>query len=458
MASDDELAELLARALDAVETLAVARTGRVSAGSPGRAARRVAETDLSRARTPRHAISELTRLLTESGVRTNHRRHFGWMNPSPHPAAAVADLLVSFANPQLATRALSPGPVEVERRLVSELAARMGLGERAGGSFTGGGSEANATALVCALVRGVPGFAEGGLAGAKPPVVYLSEEGHDSVEKLARAHGLGRRHVRWLPTKARRLSVPALARAIDEDRAADRAPTLVVSTAGTTNFGAVDPLAEVAALCAEQKIWHHVDAAWGGMAALSPRTRPLLAGVELADSVSLDPHKGLGAPLGTGVFLVRDAAVLEEAFDVQNDYGPGSSAPDPFARSLAWSRRFVGARLWLPLLQEGWPGLAARVERMFALTAPLRHAVERAGFTLLGPEATLPVVCFRDPDRADDAQGAIARFVEQSGEAWIARTRVDGRPALRACVCSHDTDPSDVEALGALLARARHES
>lgn len=431
---------------------ALARTeDRVSAGSAGSGRRQAEGADLERARTARHAVSDFVRLVSETGVRTRHRRHFGWMNASAHPGAWVADLLVSGLNPQLAARALSPGPVAAEARLVREVGAQLGVAHE--GHFTSGGSEANATALVCALTAGVPDFAERGLTGPARRV-YASVDAHDSLDKAVRAHGLGQAALRRIPVDAaRRIDLAALEQAIREDRDAGHAPLMIVSTAGTTNVGAFDPLDACGALAEEEGLWHHVDAAWGGMLAFTPERTPL-AGLETADSVTFDPHKALGAPMGTGMVLVRPG-VLGALFDVRPEYGPDSSAPDPYARSFAWSRRFVGGRLWLPLLLEGWPAHRERVERRRALGSRLREVVLASGYVLEGPRSELPVVCFRDPGRDDAGQHAVADRVAASGEAWIAKTRLEGRPCLRACVCSDETDAHDLEALGRQLADAR---
>ena len=427
--------------------------GRVSQGTPARATRGAESTDLDRTRSPRHAVSELAKLITESGVRTAHRRHFGWMNPAAHPAGSVADLLVSGLNPQLAARALSPGPIAAEERLVRELATRLGFPADVEGHFTSGGSEANASALVCALANGVPNFSEHGLSAGARPIVYASVEAHNSLDKAARAHGLGREGLRRVPVDAeRRMDLGALADTIASDRDAGHRPLMLVSTAGTTNVGAVDPLEEASELARAEGLWHHVDAAWGGQLALSGQASTL-RGLEHADSAAFDPHKALGAPMGTGMLFVRPG-VLALAFDTQPEYGPDSLAPDPYKRSLMWSR-FIGARLWLPLLLEGWPRLEARVRDRLALGPVLRDAVSRAGFGRVGPKSVLPVVCFRDRDRDDAGQLAIARAVAQTGEAWVATTRVDGQTCLRACVCSDETDRDDIARLGALLSAAR---
>ncbi|MFK7992470.1 MAG: aspartate aminotransferase family protein [Sandaracinaceae bacterium] len=425
---------------------------RVTAGSPSQAQRAVDKTDLQRARSPRHAVSELVKLVRESGVRTHHRRHFGWMNAPAHPAATVADLLVSGLNPQLAARAMSPGPVAAEARLVASIAERLGFGSEMSGHFTSGGSEANATALVCALTAKVPGFTERGLAGGPRLRVYASTEAHDSLEKAVRAHGLGNEGlVRVAVDDARQMDLRALASAIERDRSRGWQPVMVVSTAGTTNVGAIDPLRASGTIARREGLWHHVDAAWGGLLAFTDRAGAL-EGLGDADSAAFDPHKALGAPMGTGMVFVRDDA-LDEAFSTRPAYGPDSQAPDPYKRSLIWSRRFVGARLWLPLLLDGWPELERRAQRRVALGADLRRAVEDAGFAPVGPASALPVVCFVAPNRDDAHQTGVARRIAQSGDAWIATTRLDAAVCLRACICSDETDASDLDQLSALLAK-----
>ncbi len=413
--------------------------------------------DVPRSRS--EALGLCARLL-EGGLRTSHPRCLGWFTPAPLEASAVADLLVSWVNPQLAVRASSPAPIAAEERLARELAAFFGLGPDAGGTFTSGGSEATLTATLLALAEHVPDFVERGLCGAgAPPTLYASVESHKSLEKIAVATGLGREAVRLIACDASlRMQPEALQREIDGDRRAGRAPLMAVGTAGTTNAGAIDPLPELAAVCERNGLWFHVDAAWGGAAALCPTLRPLLAGVERADSVTFDPHKGLAMPLGTGLLLVREARRLRAVFAPNAAYVlPPDAPPDPYCASLGWSRRFTGMRLLLPLLEVGWSGLARRFERQVELGRRLAAGLRDRRWELV-TQSPLAIVCFADAARPSAAHhAALARAVAGSGRAWVASTSVKGRPALRACIANADTTEADLEAVLDVLDRARAE-
>jgi glutamate/tyrosine decarboxylase-like PLP-dependent enzyme len=413
----------------------------------------VRDLDLSAQRTDDEALAICERILS-AGVATSHRRAFGWFTPTTLPSAAIADLIVSAVNPQLAVRAVSPSAVAAEERLIGELCRFFGLPSKAGGTFTAGGSEANLSALIVALHDRIENYAEDGLIGKARPMLYVSAEAHRSFEKVARAVGLGRASLRIVPTKDDlSMDVAALEAMIAHD-GERHFPWMVVATAGTTNVGAIDDMRAIADTCAREHIWMHVDAAWGGAAVLSPRLRPLLAGIEHADSITFDPHKGLSLPLGTGAFFVRDAALLSRAFRVSASYVLADGPPDPYCASLAWSRRFAGLRLLLPLLIEGWPAFARRFERQIDLANALRHRLVRAGWEILSA-SELGIVCFADPKGRSPR--AIASDLEARGRAWLVATEVKGRPALRACVTSRDTDEVDLAVLIDELDRARRE-
>ena len=250
-------------------------------------------------------------LLREGTVHTAHPRYFGLFNPTPTFAGVLADALVAAFNPQLAATSHAPAAVAIERRVLAFLADRLGLPD-AVGTFTSGGAEANLTAVLVGLERHLPEASEAGLAavGAQP-TLYASTEAHDSLVKVARMTGLGRNAVRSIPPSGRlALDVGALRARIVRDRAAGKRPFLVIATAGSTAAGVIDPLPEIAALCEELDLDLHVDAAWAGAACLSPRLRPLLDGIERADSVTIDAHKWLSAPMGAGMFFTRHPPAL----------------------------------------------------------------------------------------------------------------------------------------------------
>jgi aromatic-L-amino-acid/L-tryptophan decarboxylase len=395
-------------------------------------------------------------LLGEGIVHTSHPRYFGLFNPAPTFAGVLADALVAAFNPQLAATSHAPAAVAIERHVLSFLGDCLGL-PGAAGSFTSGGAEANLTGLLVALERHFPEATEQGIAAVEGrPTFYVSGEAHGSFVKAARMTGLGQSAARSVPVSGDlTLDVAALRTAVERDRVAGERPFLVVATAGTTAAGIVDPLPEIAGLCRELGLDLHVDAAWAGAIALSERLRPLLDGIELADSVTVDAHKWLSAPMGAGVFLTRHARDLTRTFRVAAGYMPSADSSDPYLTSAQWSRRFIGLKVFMSLAAAGRPGYAAQIEHDCQLGDRLRSRLGERGWSVVN-QTPLPVVCFVPDDTADAAELArIAAAVEGSGEAWISVAQLPGGPALRACITSHRSTEADLDALCDALARAR---
>lgn len=430
---------------------------------------RVAAYDLEAPVDPGKAVDDTVAMLRETLVHTTHPRYFGLFNPTPTLMSVVGDTLAAAMNPQLAAWSHAPAAAEIETALLRFLGARLGYAPtEVAGSFTSGGAEANLTAVLLALTRTWPAYGDRGLRALDAdPVLYASAESHLAWLKIAHATGLGRDAVRLVPVDGGlRLDVGALRRAVAEDRAAGRAPFLVVGTAGTTGAGVVDPLPALADLARDEGLHLHVDAAWAGSAALSDTLAPLLTGIARADSVTLDAHKWLSVPMGAGTFLCRDAAALADTFRVSTSYMPPDvdGAVDPYVTSTQWSRRFTGLKLWLSLVTAGRQGYARQMERDVALGDLLRERLTADGWTLANDTA-LPVVCLADPATeartGDDTDAswawhaAVSRAVVDSGAAWVSPVRLAGRPAVRACLTSHRTTEDDLDALVDALGCAR---
>jgi len=393
-------------------------------------------------------------MLEHGLTHLTHPRYFGLFNPAPTFPAQCADRLVGAFNPQVASSGTSPAAVALEAYVIGRIAERAGFPAGAGGHFTSGGSEANYTALLCALTRAHPGFA---LHGARvfggQPVFYVSKECHRSWVKIAHQAGIGRSSARLVATDGLgRLSLNALTRAITEDLAAGCVPVLIVASAGTTNAGMLDPLNGCADLAAQYHLWYHVDAAWGGAVIASDRLRGVLAGLERADSATIDAHKWFATTMGCGMFLVRDPATLSATFQVSASYMQSHELSlDPYMNTLQWSRRFLGLRLFLSLAAAGWAGHAAHIERAVAQTAWIRGELERRGWSILNdsPFALLNVV---PPAALGDPRTVVARVLA-SGRAWVALARFEEQDVIRICVTHGETSDADlailVEALNA---------
>ena len=408
---------------------------------------------------PLEAMDFVARGLFEYQVHTPHPRYFGLFNPAPSTMGIVADALAAAFNPQLAAWSHSPIAVEIERHLVRSFGECFGYDPgQTDGSFCSGGAEANHTALLTALVRAFPDFAgKGTRALPGQPVFYLSSESHHSFLKAARFCGIGVDAVRKIDVDHQlRMSPRALEAAIRSDRAAGLAPFMVVATAGTTNAGIIDPLPELARVAAQESLWCHVDAAWGGAAAVVPELRPLLDGISSADSITFDAHKWLSVPIGAGLYLTRHLDIMDQTFRIQTAYMPRESAGldviDPYTHSMQWTRRFIGLKVFLSLLVAGWEGYAATLRHQTAMGDLLRAELRNSGWCI-ETETPLPVTCFSDLDGADPQ--AIAMQIVASGAAWISVTSLRGKPVLRACITNYRTQPGDVHALVAILNQTR---
>jgi glutamate/tyrosine decarboxylase-like PLP-dependent enzyme len=405
-----------------------------------------------------HPLEELLEFSIERMqhgiVQMSHPRYFGLFNPGANFPAQCADRIVALFNPQLASSASSPVPVALEAHMIRTVARRAGLPAHASGHFATGGSEANYTALLCALTAAHPGFSEGG-ARAFPgaPTFYASRECHIAWLKIAHQAGIGRSGLRLVDTDgAGRMDPEALSRAVAADRAAGSVPVMVAATAGTTGGGMIDPLPAAADIARREGLWYHVDAAWGGGALASDRLRPVLAGIERADSITIDAHKWLATTMGCALYITTRGALLSEAFHASTSFMPSSvAALDPYLNSIQWSRRFLGLRLFLALGAAGWKGLGAHVERAVEVAARIERDLESRGWSVVNasPLAVLDVV----PPAAQDVR-ALVRRVVASGRAWVAPATLEGRDVVRICVTNGEVSDADVGTLIAALTAA----
>jgi aromatic-L-amino-acid decarboxylase len=357
-------------------------------------------------------------------------------------ASALADLIADTTNRFTGVWAAAPVLVQLEANVLGWLRDWMGFPESTRGMLTTGGSLANFTGIVCARER---------LLGERlrEGVIYTSNQAHLCVARSARLAGILPDRVRKLPVDGRyRLRLDALREAIDTDRRAGLAPFLVASSAGTTNTGAVDPLDAIADLCAEQGLWHHCDGAYGAFFHMVPELRPLLAGMARADSLVLDPHKGLFLPYGTGALLVRDGEALRAAHGATAEYLP--APPDTEFQDFSQygpelSRDYRGLRVWLPVKLHGTAAFREAIaeKRCLALQAAQRLA-EVPGLVMDAPPQ-LSLFAFHlgwpGATRAqeNEATQELLRRVVARQRVMITGCTVDGRFLARVCVLSFRT-------------------
>jgi glutamate/tyrosine decarboxylase-like PLP-dependent enzyme len=385
-------------------------------------------------------------------VQMANPRYFGLFNPGANFPAQCADRIAGCFNPQLASSASSPVPVALESHVIRAFAHRAGFGDEATGHFATGGSEANYTALLCALTGAHANFSNrGARAFAGPVKFYTSRDCHIAWLKIAHQAGIGRAALRLVDTDGRgRLDPEALRQAIALDRAAGAVPVMVVATAGTTGGGMIDPLHSCADIAKQQGLWFHVDAAWGGAALASNRLRGVLDGIERADSVTIDAHKWFATTMGCALFITRRAELLSEAFHASASFMPSSIfSVDPYLNTMQWSRRFLGLRLFLALAAAGWEGMGAHVERGVEVIERIKQRLIALRW-MIANDSPLAVLDAIPPAHLGDVRDLVRRVVA-SGRAWVAPALFEGRDVVRICATHGETGMDDVDALIAAL-------
>lgn len=414
-------------------------------------------------------LEAATSLLMDQSLFNGHPRFWGFITSPPAPLGVLADLLASAINPNVGGFVLSPVATEIERQTIRWIAEFIGYPASCGGIMVSGGNMANMVAFLAARrARAAWDVRTEGLrAGPGQLTVYTSRQTHTWIQKAADLFGLGLDAIRWIETDgAQRMRMDLLEEAITRDRAAGHVPFMVVGTAGTVSTGAIDPLREIADLCRRHELWFHVDGAYGAPAAALPESSEDLKALALADSVAVDPHKWLYAPLEAGCTLVRDLRHLAEAFSFHPEYylferGTGDDAPTYFHElGPQNSRGFRALKVWLALQQVGREGYVRMIRDDIALAAAMHDAVSR--YAELEPLTLgLSICTFRyvPPDRASDAEylnrlnTELVLRLQASGDVFLSNAVVDGRYALRACIVNFRTQRSDVEALPEIVLR-----
>ncbi len=364
-------------------------------------------------------------------------------------ASAVAALIASAVNRYIGVWAAAPALVQIETNVVRWLCELVGYGPEAGGILTSGGSLANFSAIVAARRDRLP---EDFLRGT----LYVSEEAHHSIRKAALLAGFPTRNVRAIPTDDRFcLRLDALHTQLVADRAAGLVPFLLVASAGTTNTGAVDDLVALAALAREQRLWFHVDAAYGGFFLLTERGRRALAGIAQADSIVLDPHKGLFLPYGNGALVVRDAGALRRAHSVQAEYMPpiqeDLERADFAELSPELSRDFRGLRVWLPVKLHGLGAFRRALDEKLDLAAWAVEQVRLIPGVEIVAEPQLSLFAFRlvrpGLDRAalDELNRNFLSAVNARQRVHLSGTVVNAGFVSRVCVLSFRTHRDRME-------------
>jgi glutamate/tyrosine decarboxylase-like PLP-dependent enzyme len=418
---------------------------------------------------PTALLQDTARHLFAHSLFNGHPRFFGYITSSPAPIGMLGDLLASAVNANVGSWILAPAATEIETQTVRWIGELIGFPSGDGLLVTGG----NAANIVCFVAARAAAASwdvrTGGLAArdARPLAVYASTETHTWIQKAADLCGLGTGAIRWIDTLPDlTMDVAALTRAIDADTAAGHVPFLVVGTAGSVSTGVVDPLRAIAAVCRERGLWFHVDGAYGAFAAALPDAPDDLHGLSEADSVAVDPHKWLYAPLEAGCALVRHADALTRAFAYHPPYYHFDERVVNYVeRGPQNSRGFRALKVWLALKQVGAAGYRRMIGDDIALSRAMAAALSRHDAFEVMTQA-LSITTFRyvpealRASRGDDSverylntlNAALLDTLQRGGEIFVSNAVVGGRYLLRACIVNFRTRLEDVEAVPAIVA------
>jgi glutamate/tyrosine decarboxylase-like PLP-dependent enzyme len=412
-------------------------------------------------------------LLFDHSLFNGHPRFWGYITSSAAPIGALADLLASAVNANVGAWVLSPMATEIETQTVKWVAELIGYPESCGGLLVSGGNLANFVCLLAARTQKADWeVRKTGLSGRRL-LLYCSRETHTWVEKAADLFGLGTNSLRWITTDDRqRLVISDLKRQIEQDLRHGHHPFLVVGNAGSVSTGAVDPLPEIAAVAREHNLWFHVDGAYGACAAKVSEAPADLAALSKADSVALDPHKWLYAPLEAGCVLVRDMENLRETYSYHPPYYHfGEEVTNYFDFGLQNSRGFRALKVWLALQQVGRSAYLRMIGEDIVLARELfRLADEQEDLEALTCGLSITTFRFVPSDLLsqigsekteaylNDLNQELLNRLEKSGEAFLSNAVIAGRFALRACIVNFRTMPEDLKALLEIVMRLGREA
>lgn len=347
-------------------------------------------------------------------------------------SAALANFIGNVTNCYTGLEDQAPVLVEFEKQVIRWLCKEFGLPTKAFGTLTTGGSGANMTAIIAGRVHVL-----GETGDFSKARLYVSDQVHHSVQKAAFCAGIPRANcVSIITDNNFKLSIPALREQLESDLKAGYKPFMIVGSAGTTNTGAIDPLEELAAISRQQGLWFHIDGAYGGAFMLCPAGKKRLVGIEQADSITIDPHKGMFLPYGTGCLLVKDPSTLLRVYDCEADYLNVHQRESPASLGLELTREYRGIRLWLPLLLHGAAQFRQALSEKLELTQWLHEELQKLPVQILNkPE--LSVIVFRPGD--------ISEKVTALGRTYLVSTKLRGEKASRVCILSFRTHFEQVQ-------------
>jgi aromatic-L-amino-acid decarboxylase len=405
------------------------------------------------------AYEEFARHVLPFTNGNRHPRFWGWIQGNGTPLGMMADMLAAGMNAHLA--GLDQAPKLVELKVIEWLAELMGFPKDSSGVLMSGGTMANLIGLAVARhAKAGYDVRANGMHGASRMTVYTSAEVHSWAQKACELFGMGSQSLRKVPADANlRMDVVALASMIAADRKLGFRPFCVIGTAGTVNSGAIDDLSAIADLCAKQKLWFHVDGAFGALAALSPALRPLVSGMERADSVAFDLHKWGYLPYEIACVLVKDRAAHEATFSLTPSYltdeGRGVIAGGlPFAdRGPELTRNFKALKVWLSFKAHGVDAIARVIEQNVEQARAFAKRVAELPDAVVAAPTSLNIVCFRfappsmTPEEQDAHNKEVLLRVQESGLAIVSGSRIADRYVIRVACSNHRSTWGDFEAL-----------
>ncbi len=416
---------------------------------------------------PAKLLDRVTDLLFNHSLFNSHPRFWGYITAAAAPIGILGDLLASAVNQNTGAWFLSPMASEIEAQTIRWIAELLGFPINCGGLLVSGGNMANIVCLLAARqAKSGWDVRAAGLHGSetKRLRVYCSKETHTWIQKAADIAGIGTDGVRWIPTdKDLRMDVAKLREQIRMDRKAGDHPFIVIGTAGSISTGAIDPLPEIAKICLEEDLWFHVDGAYGAFAAMLPDASPDLLALSEADSLAVDAHKWLYAPLEAGCALVRDSEKLREAFAYHPAYYHfGVEAINYLDYGPQNSRGFRALKVWLALQHVGRKGyeqmladdihLAKELYELVAKQPELEaitHCLSISTFRYVPPD--IKSGSGKTEEYLNRLNTELLTRLQNSGEAYLSNAVIDGKFALRACIVNFRTSLKDIEALPDLV-------
>lgn len=418
--------------------------------------------DFFKKREPTEVIKLIIDSLHSYQLNTIHPAYFGVFNPAPSSMSIIADAIVAFFNPQLASSKSGNFSIAVEEYLLNFFGKSFGYDkDHLEGIFTTGATEAINTALFCALNQKLPSFkAYGLLHSTKTPIIYCTNETHHSIFRAARLCGLGEKSLSVINVDNKlKFDISRLEEQIKKDILNGKLPVFLVATLGSTSAGVIDPILELAKIANKYNIWFHVDAAFGGALALLPEFNDFKKAVALSDSIAFDPHKWLSVSMGCGMYIARHPGLLRESFDVEESFYMPKEArsavmTEPYRQSMQWSRRFIGLKLFMTLMVHGTEGYQYALRHQMRMGQILKNKLGDNNW-IIKNDTFLPVICFVDKNGADPE--SVVSFVVKTKRAFLTTTKLShtNQTTLRAGIPNFLTQEEHLDLLVTLLNDAR---